>query len=193
MNLALQIQLLFLLMSLMLGSGCVTKRLWDSNDLEAWNQPGTDPRLHVFQANPKNDLLIVYDEYSERSDATRTRAYWLNENQKLIDDRAMPHFVSTNSIDHLNALPTYSAPLDLPHLPPPFVITATNGQSFTLYSGGGASATHSLPFYNDGKGKAEKFVLTPLATAADVTIVGGVIGYLYLEGLAGSGGYNPSY
>ena len=74
----------------------------------------------------------------------------------------------------------YSASIDPLHVPLPFMITATNGQSFTLYSEGGISATHSLPFYNDGKGKVEKFVLTPLASTADLTIVGGVLGILYL-------------
>lgn len=44
-----------------------------------------------------------------------------------------------------------------------------------------------MPFYNDQKGKIEKFALTPLATAADITIVGGVVGYWYLDGLARSG------
>jgi len=43
------------------------------------------------------------------------------------------------------------------------------------------AATHDLPFYNDQKGKVEKFALTPLATAADITIVGGFLGYCWLH------------
>jgi len=189
MNPARQIQLLFLLMSLMLGSGCVTKRLWDSNDLEAWNQPATNPMLHVFQANPKNDLLIVYDEYAERSDATRTRAYWLNENQKLIEQRSMPHFISTNSASGLTAVPVLLATTDQAQLPPlPYAIVETNGSSFTIHSDSGTMGPHELPVYNDRKGKLEKFALTPLATTADLTIVGGFVGYLYLAWRCGANG-----
>lgn len=182
------VRIVFGLAVLILGNGCVTKHLWESSEFEDWNRPAANSHLHVYQAEPKNDLLVVYEEYSERRDSTRARAYWLNENQKLVEDRHMPHFVSTNSIDHFSALPIYSAPIDVSHLLPPFVITATNEQSFTLYSEGGASATHSLPFYNDRKGKAEKFALTPLATTADLTIVGGFVGYLYLAWRCGANG-----
>jgi hypothetical protein len=33
------------LLALLCGSGCVTKHLWESNDLEAWNQPAANPNL----------------------------------------------------------------------------------------------------------------------------------------------------
>jgi hypothetical protein len=188
MNLARHIQCLSLLaMCLVLGNGCVTKHLWESGDLEAWNQPAANPNLHIFQATPGNDLLVVYDEYGERRDAARTRAYWLNENQKLTDQHRMPHFVSTNSISCLTAVPVLLAATNQTQMPtPPYAMVETNGQSFTLYSDSGTASQHDLPVYNDGKGKVEKFVLTPLATGADLTIVGGVIGYFCLEGLASS-------
>jgi len=52
-----------------------------------------------------------------------TRAYWLNENQKLIDDRAMPHFVSTNCASGLTTVPVLLAAIDQTQLPPlPYAI-----------------------------------------------------------------------
>jgi hypothetical protein len=187
------VRIVFGLMVLILGNGCVTKHLWESSEFENWNHPTANSDLRIYEAKSKNDLLVVYNEYSERHDSTRARAYWLNENQKLVENRHMPHFVSTNSAANLTAIPVYSSSANLVNLPQPFVITVTNGQSFTLYSKDRAHATYDLPFYNDQKGKVEKFALTPLATVADVTIVGGVIGYLYLEGMAGAGSFNPSY
>jgi hypothetical protein len=89
---------------------------------------------------------------------------------------------------YLAAIPvllTTTNQIDLP--PPPYALLQTNRQSFTLFSEGGQSGPYALPVYNDQKGKMEKFALTPLATAADITIVGGVFGYFFLEGLASSG------
>jgi hypothetical protein len=183
------VRLVFGLAVLILGNGCVTKHLWESSELEDWNQPAANSNLRVYQAEPKKDVLVIYDEYCERSDATRTRAYWLNENQKLISDRAMPHFVSTNSASGLTAVPVLLATTDQTQLPPlPYAIVETNGSSFTIHADGGTLGSHDLPVYNDRKGKVEKFVLTPLATTADLTIVGGFVGYLYLAWRCGANG-----
>jgi len=183
------IQFVFGLSLLALANGCATKALWQNDNLEAWNEPATNPNLHLFATQPRGDMLVVYNEYSERSDTTRTRAYWLNKNQKLVDARRAPHFVNPNSAFGLTALPIFTPAanqIDVP--PPPYAILATNGQSFTLYSDNGQPASHDLPIYNDRKGKVEKVALTPLTTTADATIVGGFLGYLYLAGRCGASG-----
>ena len=59
-----------LLLALALGSGCATKALWDGNAFEDWNEPAADPNLHLYDGGKHADVLVVYDEYSERSDAT---------------------------------------------------------------------------------------------------------------------------
>jgi hypothetical protein len=175
----------FGLFLLTLGNGCVTHELWKNDNLEAWNQPATNPNLRLFTTSQKDDLLVVYDEYSERNDKTHPRAYWLKENQNIIDQRKFPHFISTNTFGFA-AVPVFSTGTDPINLPL-YAVVATNGQSFTLHLDNGSTESHDLPFYNDQKGKVEKFALTPLATAADVTIVGGVFGYFFLEGMAQSG------
>ena len=153
------VRLVFGLAVLILGNGCATKALWDSNDLEAWNQPAENPNLRLFQANPPADTLVVYDEYSERHDASHTRAYWLNENQKLIAGNHAPHFVSTNSEFYLKAVPVLAkSPAEVDLVAAPYAVVATNGRSFTLFSDTANGNSHDLPFYNDGKGKVEKFV-----------------------------------
>jgi len=170
-----------------LANGCVTKALWEGNGLEAWKQPADNPNLRLFAAKQPNDILVVYDEYSERSDATHTRAYWLNQNQQLIDTRHAPHFVDPNTAVGCAAIPVFPASTSGVNLPPSYALIATNNQSFTLHAHDGATESHDLPFYNDRKGKVEKLALTPLANAADLTIVGGIIGYACLQAMAQSG------
>ena len=181
------IQFVFGLFVLILGNGCATHALWHNDNLEAWNQPAPTPNLRLFESKQPADILVVYDEYLERSDVIHPRAYWLKENQKLLAQGYAPHFVSTKSAVATTAVPVFPTSANQSSQPPPYALVATNGQSFTLYLSNGTVETHDLPVYNDHKGKMEKFALTPLATAADITIVGGVFGYFFLEGLASSG------
>jgi hypothetical protein len=181
-----------LVLPLMLGSGCVTKGLWANGNLEAWNQPADKTNLRLYEEPNRKDLLVVYDEYKERSGATHARAYWLNENEERLEQRRTPDFVSTNSALHLTAVPVFVTPPDATNRPAElYALFTTSEQSFTLYSGCREIRCYRLPQYNDGKGKVEKAVLTPLAITADLSIVGGILGYAYLQGLANE--YNPSY
>ena len=187
------LQLVFGMFLLILGNGCATSALWKNDNLEAFNQPNSNPNIRIFASKTHSDMLVLYDEYSERKDAAHTRAYWLNENEKLLEQRHMAHFVSTNSIFSLTPIPVMPATtnhIDSP--PPPYAQIEFDQQSFTLFLDDHSQAgPYNLPVYNDGKGKVEKFALTPLATAADITIVGGLLGYFWLGGLAS--GYNSSY
>ena len=180
-----------LILALALGSGCATKARWDSNAFEDWNEPATDPNVHLYDGGKHADVLVVYDEYSERSDATHTRAYWLNQNERRLERRRRPVFISTNAAVRLSSLPVFRHLPEGTNLPPHYALFETNRQSFTLYSETGLQTSHELPTYNDGRGKIEKAVLTPPAVVADITIVGGFLGYFYLAGMAS--GYNPSY
>jgi hypothetical protein len=177
----------FGLILLAVGNGCATHALWKNDNLEAWNEPATDPHLRLFASKQPNDVLVVYDEYSERNDATHTRAYWLNQNQKLIDNRRAPHFVNADNAAGRTAIPVFTVSTNEVNLIPPYALVSTNGQSFALHLSGSAVESHDLPFYNDQKGKVEKLALMPLANVADVTILGGILGYIYLQGLAQSG------
>jgi hypothetical protein len=173
---------LFSLLLLACGGGCMTAALWQSDGFEAYKQPANNLNLRLFGAQPQTNLLAVYDESSERNSEVHTRAYWINESQKLVDRRRCPHFIRSRSARHLPAVPVYYDPVSAGHELPPELcaLVATNKQSFTLYLNHRAIASHDLPVYNDGKGRVEKIFLTPLAVAGDLTIVGSVIAYAYL-------------
>ena len=181
---------IFLPLLLSLGSGCATKALWENENLEAVKEPANPVNLRLFHATRRNDLLVIYDEYSERSDGVRTRAYWLNENQARLAKKHAPHFTSTNLITRqLSPVPIFhSTPGETNWTFALYAVVETNRQSFTLFYKNGNLSRHDLPTYNDGKGPIEKIALTPVAVTADVTIAAGFFGYWYLQGLGESDG-----
>jgi hypothetical protein len=189
---------LFSPLLLALAGGCVTKALWENGNLEACSEPADKLNLRLFQGAPQTNLLVLYDECSERNDAVHTRAYWLKENQTLVEQHVRPHFTAASSKHYLPVVPVFYDPIPAGmNLPPGLcAVVATNRHSFTLYQANRAIASHDLPVYNDGKGRIEKIALTPIAVAGDLTVVGGCIAYLYLSSYsetANDGGYVPIY
>lgn len=173
---------LLLLLLLPLGSGCATQALWNNENLEAVKEPADQPNLRLFNAKQHDDLLVIYDEYSERNDGIRTRAYWLNENQARLDQQRAPHFASPGLMQELSSVPVfYASPGETNWTFALYAVVETNRQSFTLYYNNGKISRHDLPTYNDGKGRVEKIALTPVAVTADLTIVAGFLGYIYLQ------------
>ncbi len=175
--------LLLSLLPAVAGGGCAINALWTKADLDDCNLPAQRANLRLFAEDSRGDLVVVYDEYSERHDSTRTRAYLLRKNQSRIEQQRSPLFTKTNSFWGLKPVRLFLTPSAVPTPPPPFyAVLSTNSQSFTLCSNGHLTGPFALPVYNDGKGKAERIALTPLAATADLTIVGGVLGYSYVAG-----------
>ncbi|HEY5041469.1 MAG TPA: hypothetical protein VIK53_05645 [Verrucomicrobiae bacterium] len=174
----------------LLAGGCVTHKLWTDSQLDAWNEPADDPNLRLFRDGRRNDLLVVYDEHSERHNKTRARAFFLFQNQKLLQQANHPHFVNVNSSCGLTSVPVFfSTPTNFPEQ---FCeVTKTNGQNFTVFSAGQWTVSYQLPVYDDGLGKYERAAWTPLAVTADLTIVGGVLAIWCWRDL-GTSGYSIS-
>ncbi len=189
MNAASLIRFALLLPPLALGSGCATHALWTHTEqLDALKEPADNPNLRLFDARRHDDLLVVYDEYSERGDAIHTRAYWVHRNEKRVEQRREPAFVSTRSAHGLVAVPVFATTNIFETDPQSvYAILSADHRSFTVFSTGHPTVSYPLPVYDDGSGRAIRIAFTPLAVAADITIVGGVIGYLCLEGMARSG------
>ena len=177
-----QLLILALLLPLLTG-GCATHALWTEAQLDDWNEPATDSKLQLFDASRQKDFLVVYDEYSERHDSTRTRAYFLNQNEKRVEQGRKPHFVGAQISGELAPVPVLQTlPLASINSPPPiYAIVSTNRQSFTIYRDE-QRTNHDLPVYNDGRGRTDRIALTPVAVVADLTIVGGCLGYVWLQG-----------
>ncbi len=163
------------------GSGCVTHALWTRNSFDEWNEPAPSPNLHLFLGPQNKDFLAVYDEYCARHDVTRTRAYWVYENDSHTAKRHRPDFTSTNASQGLTPVPVF---LELPAgtNAPDFLYARmlSPGAEFVVYSGNREVSSHSLPTYNDGEGLPTRIALTPVTVTADAIIVGTVLGVYFI-------------
>lgn len=173
---------------LALTGGCATKALWHNGRLDACNEPASKVNLRLFEAKTQTNLLVVYNEFSERNEGVHTRAYWLKENQTRVGRHLAPHFTRASASRKLAAVPVYYDPIpEGKNLPRSLcAVVATNQQSFTLYLEDRAIGTHGLPVYNDGKGQVERIALTPIAVAANIVLVGSVVGLVWLVAYANS-------
>ena len=113
----------------LLAGGCVTHKLWTESQLDAWNEPAGNPDLRLFHDARQQDWLVVYQEISERNDDIRTRAFFLNRNQKPLAQRSRPHFVNVNSSRSLTPVPVL---FSLPTNAPEFFCAATRTNNGTL-------------------------------------------------------------
>ena len=150
---------LWLLLPLLAG-GCVTHKLWSESTLDEWNEPAVNPNLRLFRDDNRDDVLVVYDEYSDRHYTTKARAFFLNQNQEPLRQHRRPYFVNINCAHRLKPMPVVSL---MPTSPPDlfFGLTTTNGGNFVIYHGSRELGSYSLPFYNDGIGRLERIAWTP--------------------------------
>lgn len=182
--------LMLLTMLLMFASGCATRALWKETNLDAWNEPADESKLQLFDGPQHKDVLVEYQEYSERHDSVHTRSYWLLKNQKRIEQRREPEFVGFPHPHHLKPIPVFTetnAPATSSTAFASYAVVGTNQNSFLLYSSAQNGGPYRLPVYNDGVGQAERIALTPLCVVADITIVGGFIVCAVLAESARSG------
>ncbi|MEI7733648.1 MAG: hypothetical protein WCO56_29050 [Verrucomicrobiota bacterium] len=163
----------FLLLGLaLLSSGCVTEALWKESN---FCEPTRNPNLRLFNAAARQDVLVQYDEMRDSSDRIRPRAYYLFENQGA----RKPKFVK----------PATAALVEIPifshtntHIPGtnqyPYALLVTNPVGFALVRPGQPATNHDLPVYPDQMEWTYRVLLTPLAVAADITIIGAVAAVL---------------
>jgi hypothetical protein len=176
---------LTLLSFLLFESGC-TYALWTNTDLVAYKGPAQNPDLHLFESGPRQDFLVVYDEFSERSDAVHQRAYWLKKNQNRVEKQKAPVFARRNQARHfsLNAIPVYYLQPKTSFPRGIYAVCNTNQESFALFSANHEIGSYDFPVYHDHWGNVEKVALTPVAVTADATVAGGLVALFYAYGRA---------
>ena len=169
--------------SVLLG-GCATSALWEEGRFARYREPASQPNLRLFHSAQRQDVLVEYDETRDTDETIRRRAYWLDRNATRLRDRSKPRFVSVKEAEKLTAIPIV-APADAAVAPAGglYAMASTNVQAFILNSGGKDLGSYELPVYRDASGRTMQVLLTPLAVAADLTIVGGVLAVLALPEL----------
>ena len=157
--------------------GCATKSLWEQGSVAAFNEPAPEARVRLYQARGRSDVLVVYEEFSERKAAVRTRAYYLQENASRLEHRRAPHFVGAKearSLEPIQMQVTTNKASVLTGAELSALVNA-NGRAFTLWLNGEKIGEHELPVYDDGSGSVKRVLWTPAAVVADATIVGGAL------------------
>jgi hypothetical protein len=165
-----------------LWSGC-TVALWDKSTLAHFYQPADPANLHLFYSNERRDLLVQYDESRERDKKTRRRCYWLDPNAAQINHGQKPQFIASAPPKGLIPVPQSEI---RPDSPPPglnglYAVFPPHEAHFTLYSGTNQIDTYNLPAYSGDPQTATKVLLTPLAMAGDATLVGAVVGLIWVQ------------
>jgi hypothetical protein len=181
-----KLRFLPLLLLPLLANGCVTHKLWTASALDEWNEPAPNPNLRLFEDTRRNDLLVVYSEFSERHSATCTRAFYLQQNLKPLAHHARLHFVNAHAAAGLAPVPVFCP---APTAPPGgiYAVATTNMVAFAVFSDHKETGTYELPVYADGVGQRERIALTPVAVTIDATIIGGAAGCLFLYAMANNG------
>jgi hypothetical protein len=165
----------------LLISGCVTHQLWTGSQLDEWNEPTGNPNLRVFRDARQNDLLVTYEEFSDRRETNHARAFFLYKNQNRLQSQDRPHFVNLGSSRGLTPVPLFfSTPTNPPVLY--CTVSETNRASFTIFLAGRPMGPYALPMYDDGWGRVERIAWTPFAVTADLTIIGGYLGCIWISG-----------
>ncbi len=166
-------------------SGCralndwpLTYKLWDDRMLARFNEPAGNPHLQLFQSARTNDVLVQYDEAREKNEKVRRRSFFLNANLARLEGGKKPRFVSPRKADNLQPIPLVSELPAFDNSHRLIGVVSTNGHEVTLRDQGRELASFSLPVYETVGGKVERVLLSPLAAASDVAIVGVTAGVI---------------
>jgi hypothetical protein len=161
----------------LLLNGC-TAMLWEEGRFAQFHKAADPANLKLYYSEQRRDVLVLFDEITEDEPPARLRAYWLEPNTKNILNRSKPHFVppeSANGLTPISLVPSTAdaSPAVTTRL---YAVVSTNGGSFTLSSNQKNLVEQELPVYYDGSGRrVAQVLLTPVAVAVDLTIVGAVV------------------
>jgi len=166
--------------------GCATSKVWEDGQFARFHEPATPSNLLLLESGRRRDVLVEYDEWRDRDDLSRRRAYWLEQNTARLQAGRKPRFVRIQHEPDLSPLPVVEAPPGHVEVPGAHQYSIISNQAFVLYSGENKIGTYELPVYRDASGRVKQIAITPIAVVADLTIVGG---FLFVW-VWSSGGFN---
>jgi|SRR6266853_969058 len=170
----------------MLVGGCATSKVWEAGQFARFHEPAIPSNVLLFDSIERGDVLVEYDEWRDGDERIRRRAYWLEQNTARLQAHQNPRFVTAPHDSDLSPIPAIEAPPTSRDRPAAHHCAIISNQAFALYSGENKTGTYELPVYADASGRVKQVAITPLAVAADLTIVGG---FLFVW-VWSSGGFN---
>lgn len=157
----------------------LTYKLWDNRTFSQFNEPSTSGNVQIFQAAPGGNLLVAYDEISEKNDRVHRRAFFLNANLAKLEARQKPRFVNPRKCANLDELPLVQASANASNAAPASLaapVLSADGQQLTFFNVEHQQVTIELPTYETSGGPVLRVLVTPLAVTGDVVMVGVVVG-----------------
>jgi len=165
--------------------GCMTHALWTGELASSLHEPSTPDNLALFEAPKRHDILVQYDELSPWSDSPHRRAYYLRKNIPRIEARKKPWFVDPAVASRLSPIPLHYEPLLMTNQSDTgaaFTTASVSNHWFTIaVAHQPVEGPFPLPNYTGATGNLKLAALTPITFGIDSSIVGGVLGFLYLE------------
>jgi hypothetical protein len=162
-------QLLICCLALLFGGGCATSALWSEGDLHRF-APSKPANFQLSQQKNGPKILVTYDESLDDGAVKTRRAYWIDPAIEPSGIVKRPVFVSLRNENGLQAIPIGDPPQQKGYS----ALVQTNAPAFTLFVDGQKLWRYELPVYERSKVTGKQVALTPLAVAADLTIVGGI-------------------
>jgi hypothetical protein len=150
-------------------------KLWSNNEMSSFAEPASDPRLALFANRRGEDVLVQYDETSERSDQVRRRAYFLEPNAERIAQHKKPRFADPQAAATMDPVPPGQTRAWMTNVAPGQIAPVTwtqDGRDFSLLRNGEVDGPYALPVYPESKGTLVRVTLTPFAAAGDTAMVG---------------------
>src|SRR4051812_12341762 len=167
--------------------GCSTSSFWASTG--SYAEPSLPPKIEVFCAPQKNDLLVQYDELPAHKDIPRRRAYFLLENDLKIRCGNKPRFLRHAE---LSSLTLFRIPerQDLPAstAAPTNCYIICEGNSFSLNNPSErVPASFDLPTYKSISVPMKDLLAGPAIVASHAVVFSAIAAYYGAAGMASAG------
>jgi hypothetical protein len=156
---------------LLLLTGCSTYNYYA--------EPSLPPKIQVFCAPEKKDLIVQYDELPARSDIPRRRAYFLLENEEKIRCGKKPRYIKPAELSVLTLVPIQDRtdPSVSPGVAMNYYVIC-NGNSFSISGPTNAyPASFDLPTYKSFGISVKEVLAGPAVLTADAIVLGAVAAY----------------
>ncbi len=159
-------------------TGC-TSALWDKKTFANHYRPDNPADLHLFYSTARKDILVQYNEWSDKDNKAQLRSYWLEPNILRVNRERKPHFTASMETKGLMVISVAETPPNRPAsaVPELSAVARRDDTFFTLYSGNERGDPYKLPAYTGPSQRVKQVLLTPFAVIGDATIAGAIIGY----------------
>jgi len=161
----------------------LTYKLLTAGEMRNFYGPAPSTDLQLYEVPDRRDVLVMYNEVSEKNGSIRRRAYLLYANIHRIRANHKPRFVNPRILDEMTPIvvrQTVAATSSRNDQASVYATARTNCDSFMLYTTNGEQGPYELPTYRFKGDVVSIIALIPFAVVGDTLIFGGMTAILFL-------------